>query len=476
MPRRTAHTHPMSPERNAADGADRWWLVAAAGLAVFMASVDMSIVNLALPAIETELGVHTSIAEWVLLAYLLPLAGLALPGGRWLDTVAPRPALAFSLGGFTMASLAAGIAPSLAWLLAARLVQGAFGAFLFALVPALATTAVRAQARGRAMGLITTLGPLGLITGPALGGALVDGPGWRWIFFINLPVSLVILMVGLVQLPRGGHWQLPTRAWAGEALLLCGAVAALLLALSLVTTALPAGVALAGLAAGLIVLAVRRPAHAAVRHLLSTTGESGPHLALALAATAIGTVFFITPYFLQQVLGATAQTAGATLLAFPAGMALTGLVGGLLGDRWGTRRTAVVGAGLFTVGLALLVPLDAAWEPRDLLWRLLLAGCGSGLFNAPVMATAMTNAPASLLATTGATTSLARQLGFALGPALATLAWGLWAYQPDGMRTALLLATVLSAGSVLAVGVTRREARTARVLASDPRTGEGSSR
>jgi MFS family permease len=111
------------------------------------------------------------------LGYLLPFAGLALPSGRWLDTVGQRAALVFSLDGFALASVAAGLTPSLAWLIVARLVQGTFGALLFSLVPALATTAVRPEARGRAMGLITTLGPLGLISGPGLGGVLVDALG-----------------------------------------------------------------------------------------------------------------------------------------------------------------------------------------------------------------------------------------------------------------------------------------------------------
>src|SRR5918998_1374566 len=193
-------THP-SAGAPAGEQQDRWWLVAAAGLAVFMASVDMSIVSVALPVIERDLQVPTSLSEWVVLAYALPLAGLALPSGRWLDTIGRRSALVFSLAGFAIASVAAGLAPGVVWLIGARLVQGTFGALLFSLVPALATTAVRPQARGRAMGLITTLGPLGLISGPGLGGVIVDVLGWPWIFFVNVPVCVLVLAVGLRMLP-----------------------------------------------------------------------------------------------------------------------------------------------------------------------------------------------------------------------------------------------------------------------------------
>ncbi len=129
-------TDSASPETHVDGEGDRWWLVVAAGLAVFMASADMSSVNIALPVIEADLAIPTSMTEWVMLAYLLPLAGLALPAGRWLDTVGSRPALAFSLTGFTLAGVAAGLAHGFTWLIAARLVQGSFGALLFSLVPA----------------------------------------------------------------------------------------------------------------------------------------------------------------------------------------------------------------------------------------------------------------------------------------------------------------------------------------------------
>jgi MFS family permease len=446
---------PSKPDGQAGGERNRWWLVVAAGLAVFMASVDMTIVNVALPAMEHDLGIATSMTEWVMLAYLLPLAGLALPSGRWLDSVGRRPALMFSLTGFALASVAAGLAPGATWLIGARLVQGIFGAFLFSLVPALATRAVRPQARGRAMGLITTIGPLGLISGPGLGGMIVDGPGWPWIFFVNVPVSVLVMAVGLRTLPPSAPLRAPDRTWFTEALLLSGAVATILLALALTASAGPIWLTLALVAAPLLLLWLRMPVSRATRDLFRTPGEVGPHLALASAATAIGTVFFITPYFMQRELGEPLSAAGVTILAFPVGMAVMGPVGGFLGDWWSPRWTAVLGAVLFTVGLLVLLPMDRSWGLADVAWRLLLAGCGNGLFNAPNMAMAMGHAPPPLLATTGASTGLARTMGFALGPALATLAWSSSTYEHGGMRTAIALATVLSGLSVVALLKTR---------------------
>ncbi|GAA1190258.1 MFS transporter [Prauserella alba] len=441
---------PADEQRN------RWWLVVAAGLAVFMASVDMSIVNVALPVIERDLAIPTSVTEWVVLAYLLPLAGLALPSGRWLDAVGHRPALVFSLSGFALASVAAGLAPALGWLVAARLTQGMFGALLFSLVPALAATAVQPHARGRAMGLVTTVGPLGLISGPVMGGLIVDGPGWPWIFFVNVPVSAVVLAVGMRLLPHGTALRTPDRAWFTEALLLSSAVAVVLLSLTFTADDGPAWLLLAVLAVPLLGGWVRLPSATPVRKLLRTTGESGAHVALAATATALGVVFFVMPFFLQRPLGESVSAAGLTILAFPAGMVVMGPVGGFLADRFGSRRMAVLGAALFTVGLALLLPMDDSWRLADVAWRLLLAGCGNGLFNAPNMTIAMTHAPPSLLATIGASTSLARQTGFALGPASATVAWALSSYQPAGIRAAMVLATALGAASVAVLLLTRK--------------------
>lgn len=201
------------------------------------------------------------------------------------------------------------------------------------------------------MWLITTLGPLWLISGPGLGIVLVDVLGWPWIFFVNVPVSVLVAAVALRTLPRGGPLRLPDRTWLSESLLLSAAVAALLLSLSFAASWGPVWVLLALVGVPLLLLWLRMPGSGAFRELLRAPGEAGPHLALASSAAAIGTVFFIAPYFMQRQLGESVSAAGVTILAFPAGMALTGPVG-ILGDWWGGHRTAALGAALFTAGLS----------------------------------------------------------------------------------------------------------------------------
>ena len=239
------------------------------------------------------------------------------------------------------------------------------------------------------MGLITILGPLGLISGRGLGGALVDVLGWPWIFCVNVPVSVLVAAVALCTLPRGGPLRLPDRTWLSESLLLGAAVAALLLSVAFAASWGPVWVLLALVGVPLLLLWLRMPGSGAFRELLRAPGEAGPRLAVASSAAAIGTVFFIAPYFMQRQLGGSVSAAGVT-------------------------------------------------------------GCGNGLFNAPNMALAMARTPRPVLATAGASTSLARQIGMALAPAPATLAWSASSYGRAGDRWAMALAAVLSALSVAA--------------------------
>lgn len=430
---------------------DRWWLVAMAGLVVLMASVDQSIVTIALPAIERDLHTTAGVTEWIVLGYTLPLAALALPSGRWLDMVGQRAALTLSVGGFGLSSLAAGLAPGIGWLVFARVVQGLFGAIVLALIPAVITTSARPALRGRAMGVVTTMGTLGLVAGPTLGGLLAGSLGWRWVFFVNVPVCLLVLGVGRAELPPGQPLQAPDRAWTVAAGLIGGAASAVLLGLSLAADSGLGWLALTLLAVPLALAWLRMPQSEPVRALARVEGVAGPHIGLAGTATATGLVFFLMPFYLIQVLHVSVRAAGLVVLAFPVGMLIGGPAGGLLADLWGTRRTAVSGAAMFAIGLALAIPLGQSWSPANLAWRLAIAGTGVGLFNAPNMTTAMSNAPRHLLGTTGASTSVARQAGFAVGPAVATLVWAASGFTLAGMRAAVGCAAILAGVAAVAL-------------------------
>ncbi|MFC5747302.1 MFS transporter [Actinomadura rugatobispora] len=443
---------------------NRWWLVAGTALVVFMATLDTSVVAVALPAMERDFGVRTAATEWVVLGYLLPLVALTLPAGRWLDGAGARSALVLAVAGFTASSLAAGAAPALAVLVAARIAQGACAGVLFALIPMISTRAVRPEYAGRASALVMTLGPLGAVSGPAAGGLIAGTWGWPWIFYLNAPIGLLVIAIALVQMPPDATPpRRPDRSFAGETALLGAATGALLLGLSLGASHGPGWLGLAGLAVPPALAWWRSAASAPFRDLTRAPGLPGPVALVLLNALAISMVEFLAPFYLQRVLGLPAAAAGAAILAFPAGMVLAGPVGGLLGDRWGAARTTLLGLVVTTLGTLLLVPLDGGWRPADLSWRLAVAGIGTGLFAGPNFAMIMSRAPGALAGTAGAAQSLARQLGFAVGPALATASWALSGYALPGMRWGMAVAACAGTAGIIVLWRTRLDSSDAQL-------------
>ncbi|MFD8045923.1 MFS transporter [Streptomyces chartreusis] len=419
---------------------DRWVLVAVAGALSFVAMLDMNIVNVALADISTGLRVSDATAQWAVLGYQLPVVALLLPVGRWLDGAGTRPALLTATAGFATCGALAALAPWAVWLTAARIGQGVCAAVLFVLMPVLVIRAVRPEVRGRAMSVPATLGPLGAMTGPAVGGLLLDHLGWRWVFLVKLPFCLLALVLAWRAMPDDGPLRAPDRRFLADTLLVGGGLAALLLALTAGTGSPPwALLALASLMP--LWWWLRGPGGRPVTGVLRAAGLFRAHGAVLALAAAFAAMHYVVALHLQQDEGVSATTTGLTVLAFPLGMGLAGPLGGRLADRYGLRPLAVTGAALTAAGLLLLIPLGDGWSPPDVAWRLALAGFGMGLNGGPTQALVMAAAPPRRTATVGSTVQVARSLGFTLGPALATTAWAL-AGTGDGARAGLILAAV----------------------------------
>ena len=439
---------------------NRWIVVGAAAMAIFMAMLDASIVSIALPTIGRELGVGPDQSQWVVLAYLLAIAAIVLPAGRWLDSVGRRSALSFGVTGFAVSSAVAAAAPGLAWLIGARVVQGVFGAVILALVPALVAGAVAPNERGRAIGVVATVGPLGSVSGPALGGLLVAQLGWRSVFLVNLPVCAVMLVLVTASMRRDERLRMPDLEWLAQAALLGGAVLAVMLAFSQASTASAAWLVLLAPAFALAAAWSRKPASRPIIDVLRRPAIGSALVTLTLVAAAASALQFLAPFYLERVLREGPTTTGAVVLAFPAAMALSGLVAGAVADRVGARRVAAAGALVLAVGLALTVPLQASWEPLDLAWRLAVVGIGLGVFNGPNQTAIIAAARAGEQATASAASGLARSLAFGGGPLLATTAWALSGFQPSGMRVGLGLAIALClAAALIATSAVRGERR-----------------
>lgn len=436
------------------DGEDRWSLVVAAGVLAFVAMLDMNIVNVALADIADGLHVSSAAAQWAVLGYQLPVVALLLPVGRWLDGVGLRSAVLAAACGFGLCSALAAAAPWMGWLIGARLMQGAWGAVLFVLMPVLAMRAVRPELRGRAMSVPATLGPLGAVVGPAVGGLLLDQWGWRAVFLVKIPFCVLALVLAWRAMPRDGGLRRPDLRLVADALLVASGVAILLLALTL-AAGRPSWLVLVGAAVPMLWWWLRGPGGRPVAGLLRSVGLIRVHGAVLALAAGFAAMHYVVALHLQRDDGVSATTTGLTVLAFPLGMGLAGPLGGRIADRYGARPVAVAGAALTAAGLLLLVPLGYGWSPLDVAWRLALAGVGMGLNGGPTQALVMSAAPPDRAATVGSTVQFARSLGFALGPALATAAWGLSG--PDqGVRAGLALAATAACLAVPLLALTRR--------------------
>lgn len=377
---------------------DRWGLVVAASLAVFVAQLDSTIVNVALPTIGLSFGAGASVVQWVVLGYLTPIIGLALSAGGWVDVSDPRRVLRVGCAGFAFASIACGLAPSLWVLVVFRVVQGVFAVVLLSISPVLATVAVDPARRARAFSVTMLFG----MTGPVVGGFLVETVGWSWIFYLSwVPLALVVLLSARA-LPLGAPLSWPSGL---SPTFVAGAVS-VLLGLSVSPWFL----------VGVAVLAVWWRRASDVRSLLRLPGVPESHVALVCVYSGLFLMAFVLPFFLGD-----ASTAGFVLLAFPVSALFLSYGAGMVADRVGTRPVALCGAVLIGAGLGSLA--FASSSPWDIAWRLAFAGAGFGLFNGQLQVFLMGNVPRARLGLTAATSNLVRQVGIAAGSAAGAALW-----------------------------------------------------
>lgn len=205
---------------------------------------------------------------------------------------------------------------------------------------------------------------------------------------------------------------------------------------------------LALVAAPLVAILGHRETMQPVRELVRRRGLRSAHETFVAAYTGLFVIQFLAPFFLQQQYKMAPSTVGLVLVALPAATALVGPVSGWLSDSIGARATAVAGAVIAVVGTTLLAPLSGGWGVASIAWRLAGVGAGFGLLSPPTQAFALEEAGAALRATASATTNLARQVGIAVGPGLATVTWSLEDYTSTGMRWGLVVASFAAIGAV----------------------------
>ncbi len=369
--------------------------VARAGLVLWLAcsaqaviSLDMAIVNVALPSIQTELGIGPGTVQWVIVAYGLLLGGFLLFGGRMADQFGRRRIFVIGLAAFTVASLIAGVAQHAGVLIGARAVQG-FGAALIApaALSLMAVTFAEGRERNRAFGFFGAVGGVAGSVGVVASGLLTAGPGWRWAFLINIPIGVMMIILALAFLPADRPGQRTARLDVAGATTVTGGLLLFVYALhhganhgwvSVATLALFAA------SAGLLVAFVRIEARSSAPLVPASTWRNRAlvitNLTAFLATCAFLAFIFIGSLLMQQVLGYSPLWTGLAWLATTATILPVALIGAKLAAVVGVRALLLVGLGLFAAGALWLtrIPADGSFL-TDLLPSFLAAGIGFGL-------------------------------------------------------------------------------------------------
>jgi len=401
--------------------ARKWWTLMTVSIATFMLLLDVTIVNVALPEIERDLGASLTDLQWVVDSYVLALAALTLMAGALADRLGRKLVFTVGLAAFTAASLFAGFAGDALTLNIARGLQGIGGAAMFGTVLALIAQEFAPRERKTALGIWGASVGVGVAVGPLVGGVLVDSLGWEWIFFVNVPIGLLTIALALTKL-REARDPSPGRLdWAG-----LGTFSSALFLLVFgvlrgngegwsspeIVASLAVG---AALLAAFVAIELRSRSPLLDLRLFRVPAFTGASLAsFAVAASVFSMLLYIVLY-LQNVLGLSPLEAGVRLLPITAMAFVFSPLAARLSERVPLR--ALIGVGLGVAGAGLLVAggLDADSEWTALLSGLLLMGAGIGLVNPTVSEAAIGVVPAAKAATGAAINNTFRQVGVAVG-------------------------------------------------------------
>jgi EmrB/QacA subfamily drug resistance transporter len=446
-------------------------VAAIVSVGVFVASLDLFIVNIAFPDIERDFrGTSLASLSWILNAYAIVFAALLVPAGRWADRAGRRRAFLLGMGIFTLSSAACAVAPSIGVLVAARVAQAAGAALLMPTSLGLLLPEFPPERRQVAVGIWSAVGGAAAAAGPLVGGLLVQA-SWRWVFLVNVPIGIAAIVAGArtlkeIREPAGA------RPDAVGALVLTGSIAALTLAIVRGPEWGWGGARVIGLFAAALVLGAavtarsgRHPAPVIELAVVRVRAFSLSALAMLLFNVAFAAMLLSNVLLLTQGWHEPILRAGLELAPGPAMAALTAVPASLLAQRVGARPVGVAGTLVFAASVGLLA-VSAGETPSfasDFLPAMALGGIGVGLVLPSVQGAAMATLPPALFSTGTAKITMSRQIGAALGIAILVAVIGtpapghvVEAFQP--VWRVELLAALAAGGAMLAVGRVRAPA------------------
>lgn len=404
----------------------KWAVLAILAIGIFMATLDSSIVNISLPTIALYFQVPLSgTVEWVIIAYLVVIAGMLLTIGRLADITGRKTLWVAGLVIFTLGSATCGAAPALPILIIARAFQGLGGALVMSVSPAMLTGAFPAQERGRALGMNAVFVALGTSIGPTLGGVITANFSWRWIFYVNVPLGVLGVTASLLVL-RERHTRVSGRFDPLGAFLLAVGLVALTLGLSfgqewgwrsweLILT-----LVISMLAFVLLVIAEQRVGDPVIDFsLLRNRVFVSANVSLIMSFLAIFAVSFMLPFYLEELRSFSVVESGLLLSPLPLAIALIAPFSGALADHIGTRWLAAIGLGIACLGLLLISQLNAHSSVADIIWRLVVTGVGQALFQSPNNSALMGSAPRKRQGVAAGFLATGRVMGQSVSVALA---------------------------------------------------------
>ncbi len=446
--------------------------MAAAATGVFLATIDGSIVNIALPTLETSLHTNFALVQWVVLAYMLTIATLMLSIGRLADMIGKKYIYLSGFIIFIIGSALCGLSNTIGMLIACRIFQAVGAAMTMALGTAIVTEAFPPTERGKAMGFIGLMVSVGAVAGPTLGGLILSRLTWHWLFFVNVPIGLIGVVMGFRFIPNRRHG-------GGEKFDLAGAVA-LFFSMTGFLIGLTYGEA-SGFGSPLTIGLLGLFVVALVIFILIEKRSPQPMIDLTLFKGNLFSINLITgfltfvcsagtvllmPFFLQNVLMFSPGLTGLLLAVVPLSMGITAIISGSLSDRFGSRPLCVLGLVVLMGGYLAVSTLSQDITPVGYALRFLPIGIGMGLFQSPNNSAVMGTAPRHRLGVASGLLSLTRTLGQTTGLAIMGAIWaagviavggpafvGDTTSAPAEVQVAALHSTVMVIVGVIGVGL-----------------------
>ncbi|MEF2967608.1 MFS transporter [Paenibacillus sp. M1] len=409
----------------AALGANPWVILANVSLGTFMSTLDGSIANVALPTIAGELGASIHVVQWVLTSYLLTICATLPIMGKISDMFGRSRIYNYGFLIFALGSALCGLSNSLGLLIGSRVIQALGAACLMSNSQAIVAEVFSSKGRGRAMGITGTMVSLGSLTGPGIGGILVEHLGWTSIFWINVPIGVIGFIAGLFILPKDrSKKENQPFDYTGSLLFMAGMFAFLYVISNGQDWGWVSPSVWVGGVVSLLVLAGFYFWEKRTRHpMLDFSLYRIPAFAIGnvTALLSFMALFFtnvLMPFYMQDVLGFSPAKTGYTMMVYPLVMAVVAPISGWLSDRIGSHSLTTAGLLVNALAFGLLNTLSTQESAWVVGLHLGLFGLGGGLFQSPNNSSIMGSVPRDKLGTAGGLNALVRNIGMVLGTSL----------------------------------------------------------